>query len=112
MYYADQIKLNNELLYPRHFDSVNRKDIKLKEKLFLSHSYNSPLHFDHTNDKEVKEDQSDLQGSKREGDMGVYGIAVLSFFFKRYFGDFDFDFNVRYCGIILPCGMRFFILLG
>ena len=48
--------------------------------------------------------------STAEGDMGVYGIAVLSFFFKRYFG--DFDFNVRYYGIILPCGMPFFILLG
>ena len=43
-----------------------------------------------------------------EGDMGVYGIEVLSFFFKRYFG--NFDSNVRYCGIIQPCGMRFFIL--
>ena len=29
-----------------------------------------------------------------EGDIGVYGIAVLIFFFKRYFG--NFDFNVRY----------------
>ena len=27
----------------------------------------------------------------------------------RYFG--NLDFNVRYCGIIQPCGMRFFILL-
>ena len=42
--------------------------------------------------------------------MGVYGIAVLSFFFKRYFG--NLDFNVRYCGIIQSCGMRFFILLA
>ena len=33
-----------------------------------------------------------------EGDMGVYGIAVLGFFFMRYFG--NFNFNVRYCGII------------
>ena len=32
--------------------------------------------------------------------MGVFGIAVLGFFFKRYFG------------IIQPCGMRFFILLA
>ena len=29
------------------------------------------------------------------GDMGFHGIAVLSFFFKRYFG--IFDFNVQYC---------------
>ena len=36
--------------------------------------------------------------------MGVSGIEL---FFKRYFG--NFDFNVRYCGIIQPCGMRFFI---
>ena len=35
--------------------------------------------------------------------MGAYGIAVLSFFFKGYFG--NLDFNVRYCGIIYPCGM-------
>ena len=46
----------------------------------------------------------------KEGDMGVYGIAVLSFFFKRYFG--NFDFNVRYCGIIQPRGVRFFVLLA
>ena len=46
--------------------------------------------------------------------MGVYGIAVSCCgielcFFKGYFG--NFDFNVRYFGIIQPCGMRFFILL-
>ena len=34
---------------------------------------------------------------RKERDMGVYGIAVLSFF-MRYFG--NFNFNVRYCGII------------
>ena len=33
-----------------------------------------------------------------EGDIEVHGIAVLSFFFKRYFG--NFGFNVRYCSII------------
>ena len=32
---------------------------------------------------------------------------VLSFFSSG-----NFDFNVRYCGIIQPCGMRFFILLA
>lgn len=42
--------------------------------------------------------------------MGVYGTAVLSFFFKWYFG--NLDFNVRYCGIIQPCGMRSFIPLA
>ena len=31
------------------------------------------------------------------GDMVVHGIHV-GFYFKRYFG--IFDFNVRYCGII------------
>ena len=35
-----------------------------------------------------------------KGDMGVYGTEVLSFFFKCYFG--NFDFNVQYCGIIWP----------
>ena len=34
----------------------------------------------------------------------------IELFFKRYFG--NFDFNVRYCGIIQPCGMRCFILLA
>ena len=38
--------------------------------------------------------------------MGVSGIQL---FFQLYFG--NFDFNVRYCGIIQPCGIRFFILL-
>ena len=33
-----------------------------------------------------------------ERDMGAYGIAVLSFFFKRCFG--NFDFKARSCGII------------
>ena len=42
--------------------------------------------------------------------MGVYDIAVMPLFFKRYFG--NFDINVRYCGIIDPCGMGFFILLA
>ena len=32
---------------------------------------------------------------KKEGDMGFYGIEL---FFKQYSG--NFDFNVRYCGII------------
>ena len=39
--------------------------------------------------------------------MGVYGIEL---FFKRYFG--NFDFNMRYCGIIQPYDMRFFIPLS
>ena len=34
----------------------------------------------------------------------------IELFFKRYFG--NFDFNVRYCGFIQPCGIRFFILLA
>ena len=38
----------------------------------------------------------------------VYGIAVLSFFFKQYFG--NFDFNVRYCSIIQSCGFSSFWL--
>ena len=42
--------------------------------------------------------------------MGVYGIAVLGFFFMQYVG--NFDFNVWYCGIIRPCGMRYFIILA
>ena len=41
-----------------------------------------------------------------EGDLGVNGIAVLNFFFVRCFG--NFDFNVRYCGFVDPCGIRFF----
>ena len=39
--------------------------------------------------------------------MGVYGIGL---FFMRNFG--NFDFNVRYCVIIRPCGMRYFIILA
>ena len=38
------------------------------------------------------------------------GFTVLSFFFKQYFG--NFNFNVQYCGIIQPCGMWFFIFLA
>ena len=45
--------------------------------------------------------------SLKERDMGVYGIGL---FFMRYFS--NFDFNVRYCGIIRPCGMRYFIILA
>ena len=33
------------------------------------------------------------------------GVSDIQLFFKRYFGNFDFD--VRYCGIIQPCGIRF-----
>ena len=33
----------------------------------------------------------------KKGDMGVYGIAALSFFFKWFnFGNFDFNDFVRY----------------
>ena len=39
------------------------------------------------------------------GDMWVFSIAVLNFFSSGIF-------NVRYCGIIEPCGTRFFILLA
>ena len=45
-----------------------------------------------------------------EGDMGVYGIEVLSNFFQRYFG--NLDYNGRYCGIIQRRGMRFFTLVA
>ena len=38
--------------------------------------------------------------------MGAYGIEL---FFKRYFG--NLDFKVGYCGIIKPCGMRYFFFL-
>ena len=37
--------------------------------------------------------------------MWVHSIVVLNFFSSRFF-------NVRYCGIIEPCGRRFFILLA
>ena len=43
--------------------------------------------------------------------MGVYRIAVLGFF-HAVFGNFDFNFNVRYCGIISLCAMRFVIILA
>ena len=47
----------------------------------------------------------------REGDMGVYAwYCGIELFFERYFG--NFYFNVRYCGIIQPCGMWCFILLA
>ena len=39
------------------------------------------------------------------GDMWVYSIAALNFFSSGIF-------NMRYCGIIEPCGTRFLILLG
>ena len=45
-----------------------------------------------------------------EGDMGVYGTEVLSFF-SSGISEILIS-NVRYCGIIQPCGMRFFILLA
>lgn len=45
--------------------------------------------------------------SVRGGSIGIYGTAVLSFFFKRYFG--NFYFNVRYWGTSSPavCGFLF-----
>ena len=41
----------------------------------------------------------------RQGGLRYCGIGL---FFKRYFG--NFNFNVRYYGITDPCGVRFFIL--
>ena len=43
------------------------------------------------------------------GGHGGFRYCGIELFFTRYFG--NFDFNVRYCGIIQPCGIRFFILL-
>ena len=42
--------------------------------------------------------------------MGGLRYGGIELPFKRYFG--NFDFNVRYCGIIQPRGVRFFILLA
>ena len=43
---------------------------------------------------------------------GAWGFTVLWYwaFFMRYFG--NVNCNVRYCGIIYLCGMRFFITLA
>ena len=59
--------------------------------------------------------KTDFMALKRlfHADAGGHGglrYCGIELFFKRYFG--NFDFNVRYCGIIQPCGMRFFILLA
>ena len=43
-----------------------------------------------------------------EGDIGVCGIAVLANF-MRYFGNFNLE--LRYCGILQTCGMRFLYVL-
>ena len=51
-----------------------------------------------------------LAQTLQEGDMGVYGIAVLAFFSCGI--SVILIFNVRYCAIILLCGMRFFIILA
>ena len=44
------------------------------------------------------------------GGHGGLRYCGIGLFFMRYFG--NFDFNVRYCGIIRPCGMRYFIILA
>ena len=49
-------------------------------------------------------------GLAQWGGHGGLRYCGIELFFKRYFG--DLYFNVRYCGIILSCGMRFYILLG
>ena len=46
-------------------------------------------------------------------DIEVCGIAVFDsffWFFLRYFGNFNFE--LRYCGILRTCGMRFFSILN
>ena len=45
-----------------------------------------------------------------EGDFKSLRYCDIELLLKRYFG--NLDFNVRYCGIIQPCGMRFFIPLA
>ena len=47
---------------------------------------------------------------KYEWGHGGLRYCGIELFFKPYFG--NFDFNVWYCGIIQPCGVRFFILLA
>ena len=44
------------------------------------------------------------------GGHGGLRYCGIGLFFMRYFG--NFNFNVRYCGIIQLCGMRFFIILA
>ena len=44
------------------------------------------------------------------GGHGGLQYCGIGLFFMLYFG--NFDFNVRYCGIIRPCGMRYFIILA
>ena len=48
--------------------------------------------------------------AQRRGGHEGWRYCSIELFFKRYLG--NFHFNVWYCGIILPCGMRFFILLA
>ena len=43
------------------------------------------------------------------GGHGGLRYRGIELFFKRYFE--NFDFNVWYCGIIQPCGMRWFFTL-
>ena len=45
-------------------------------------------------------------GKVWRGGHGGLRYCGIELFFKRYFG--NFDFNVRYYGIIQSCGMRFF----
>ena len=42
--------------------------------------------------------------------MGVYGIAVLGFFFMRYFGNFDFNVRFAVSASLAVCGISSFWL--
>ena len=59
--------------------------------------------------RRLKSEFAFMQSALRGGHGGLRYCGI-EHFFKRYFA--DFVFNVRYCGIIWPCGMRSFILLG
>ena len=43
--------------------------------------------------------------------MGAYAVLVIKFLSSGFFF-YNFDFDLRYCRIILPFGMRFLIILA
>ena len=51
-----------------------------------------------------------IENTAFRGGHGGLRYCGIGLFFMRYFG--NFDFNVRYCGIIWPCGMKYFIILA
>ena len=75
--------------------------------LFVLSRVHIPVFYTSTNGRTgvVLEFVPDITSCNIEGDIGGLRYCGIGQFFMRYFGNFNLE--LRYCGILQTCGMRF-----